>query len=260
MTQDNVNSRDTWETGKFSWPAVAALVAISALVFAVLFFWLHYPIMELIGSALLVLVIVVIGILNRRFKIIESTINRLFTAYFRFLGWLCISLGPLLLFTWLSRYVLANHMLSFQLIIFLLWGLLLVWAVTLIFTHKRRELFFEKLQKLGSFTPIVYAFNLLMIAVTFFSSITYALAQRGVISLTHSQPAAISHGAVTDFYMWHFLDAVPFLEVNKTLHWDEPLTYSSGWIGFTLLVFKILVILPVIAAFAWYWKKVDSDR
>lgn len=169
-----------------------------------------------------------------------------------------MSLGPLLAFTWLSRYVLSNHSFIYQLIVFTVWGVLLAWALMVIFTDKKRAIFFGKLQKLGSFTPIAHAFNLLMIAVTFFSSVTHVLLTQSVIALNAPKNAVVSHGAITDFYLWHFLDAVPLLEVNKTLHWMEPLTYQSGWIGFALLVFKLLVILPVIAAFAWYWQQVNS--
>jgi hypothetical protein len=248
----------TARTRKVNLPAIIVLVAFFAVVLTALRYWFNFSHADLFGYALLVFAIFVIGIFANRFKVVDGAINHFFTAYFRFIGWMLLSLGPLLVFTWLSRYVLANHSLSYQIIIFVLWGLLLIWALTLIFTEKKRKRFFAKLQALGSFTPIVYAFNLLMIAVIFFSSVTFVLAQHGVIALTHPIQSAISHGAITDFYLWHFFDAVPFLEVNKTLHWDEPLTYESGWIGFALLVFKILVILPVIAAFAWYWKQVDG--
>lgn len=260
MSAANNTTQTSWPERKINWPAIFVLMTVLAVIVAALLYWLRYPLVDLIGTVLLMLIMVSLGILGHRYKFIQVAIDRFSTLYFRFLGWMMISLGPLVLFTWLSRYVLANHSLSYQLIIFVLWGLLLIWAITLIFTHKRRELFFQKLQKIGSLTPIVYAFNLLMIAVTFFSSVTFALKQRGVITLTHANPADISHSVITDFYLWHFLDAVPFLDVTKTLRWEEPLTYSSAWIGFALLIFKIMVILPVIAAFAWYWKKVDSDK
>jgi hypothetical protein len=48
-------------------------------------------------------------------------------------------------------------------------------------------------------------------------------------------------------------DALPLLKVTETLHWEKPLTYNSAWVGLLLLGFKVTVIVPVIAAFAWYW-------
>jgi uncharacterized protein (TIGR01777 family) len=67
-------------------------------------------------------------------------------------------------------------------------------------------------------------------------------------------------GNITDFYVWHFLEAVPLLQVNETLHWKEPLTYDSGWVGLVLLIFKMAVIIPVIAAFTWYAKQAGGQR
>lgn len=53
------------------------------------------------------------------------------------------------------------------------------------------------------------------------------------------------------FFLWHLLDEVPLLSINKTLHWNEPLEYR-GWVGPFLLLFKVAVIGPAITAFAFY--------
>src|SRR5207248_10094477 len=54
-----------------------------------------------------------------------------------------------------------------------------------------------------------------------------------------------------DFFLWHLLEEVPLLSINKTRHWKEPLEYS-GWVGTLLLLFKVAVIGPAITAFAFY--------
>jgi hypothetical protein len=59
---------------------------------------------------------------------------------------------------------------------------------------------------------------------------------------------------IKDFYFWHFLEAIPLLKVNQTLHYKAPLTYNGAAVGWLLLAFQLMVILPVIRAFAWYWK------
>jgi hypothetical protein len=241
-----------------SW-AVAGLSIVCITLLAMALKWITITPGDLIGYAICLVGIVIFGVLSNRYEIVDVTLKKFFFAYLRFFGWLLITLGPLIIFTWLSRYVLSNHSFIYQLIVFAVWGTLLAWALLVIFTDKRRERFFSKLRQLGSFTPIAYAFNLLMIAVTFFSSVTYVLVKQGIVTLGVAMNTDVSHGAITDFYLWHFLDAIPVLEVNKTLHWDEPLTYKSGWIGFALLVFKLLVILPVIAAFAWHWKQINKN-
>lgn len=55
--------------------------------------------------------------------------------------------------------------------------------------------------------------------------------------------------------MWHFLEAVPLLKVNQTIRWAEPWTYDSAAVGWILLLFKLVVIVPVIGAFVGYWKR-----
>ena len=65
----------------------------------------------------------------------------------------------------------------------------------------------------------------------------------------------MSVNAVADFFLWHFLNAVPVLKITDTLLWDPPLTYDQPVVGWILLVFKIAVISPVIAAFGWSWKR-----
>jgi hypothetical protein len=62
----------------------------------------------------------------------------------------------------------------------------------------------------------------------------------------------VTPGSISNFFRWHFLDAVPLLKVNETLGWRPPLTYDSFSVGCMLLLFKAVVILPVIGAFTWY--------
>ena len=240
--------------------AIASLSIIFAavIVIAIATLWIKIPVADLVGYFVLILGIVILSVLSNRYIFIDVAVRRFVSGYFRFTGWMLISLGPLVVFNALSRYVLSNLLFRYQLMVFIVWAVLLAWAIVLIFTDKKREALFRRLQQLGSFTPLVYAFNLSMIAITFFSSVTYVLATRGAIALNVTGKTDVTHGAITDFYLWHFLNAIPFLKVNETLRWREPLTYESGWIGLALLVFKLLVILPVIAAFAWYWKQVNS--
>ena len=56
-----------------------------------------------------------------------------------------------------------------------------------------------------------------------------------------------------DFFVWHFLDAVPVLKINDALQWKVPLEYDGWPLGILLIAFKLVVIGPTIAAFALYW-------
>ena len=183
--------------------AIASLSIIFAavIVIAIAALWIKIPVADLVGYFVLILGIVILSVLSNRYIFIDVAVRRFVSGYFRFAGWMLISLGPLVVFNALSRYVLSNLSFRYQLMVFIVWAVLLAWAIVLIFTDKKREALFHRLQQLGSFTPLVYAFNLSMIAITFFSSVTYVLAKRGAMALNVTGKTDVTHGAITDFYL-----------------------------------------------------------
>jgi hypothetical protein len=100
--------------------------------------------------------------------------------------------------------------------------------------------------------PAAYSFSVLMLASLFFSSVSFVLVQQGKLALAPGSSHDVTLASLSDFFLWHFLDAVPLLKITETLKWDVPLTYTSGTVGLIVLVFKVVVILPVIGAFTWY--------
>lgn len=50
------------------------------------------------------------------------------------------------------------------------------------------------------------------------------------------------------YYLWHFLDAIPALSVPETLNWRVPATLTGFDSGAMLLLYKLLVIVPVVGA------------
>ena len=63
------------------------------------------------------------------------------------------------------------------------------------------------------------------------------------------------HGRLMDFFVWHFLDAIPALKINDALQWKVPLEYHGWVLGLLLIGFKLAVIGPTIAAFVLFWKE-----
>lgn len=221
---------------------------------------MKYSLRDFFGFAIGMSVILLFVFLKIRYESAARIIERAFSAYFLFTWSMLITLAPINLFYWLTPLILNNLPISFQIVVFVVWGLLLILAVWLVATEKNRERVLKRLRKFSLFAPIAYSFNLLMIAILFFSSVTYVLVNHGVLKLNGPTGAQVSPEAIRDFYSWHFLHAVPLLKVNETLHWKEPLTYESGWVGLILLLFQLTVILPVIAAFAWRGKKEPSRK
>jgi len=214
---------------------------------------------EVLGWATFLGIVFALAFLAIRFEIVGRLINKFVAGYFLFFGWVFVVLGPLVLFNWLSQSIRSLSV-RYQMIVFGAWGLLLSWAVLLIATERKRERFFNRFQRIGALAPVAYSLNLLFIAAMFFSSVTFVLSERGALRLSRPSEATISPDTVLLFYIWHFLDALPLLNVNETMHWSEPLSYESAWVGLMLLLFKLAVIVPVIGAFAWYWKQVGAQK
>jgi hypothetical protein len=71
-------------------------------------------------------------------------------------------------------------------------------------------------------------------------------------------PAArseVNQGALGDFLLWHLLDAIPGLKVPETIKWAAPLTYERAGAGWLLLLFKVMVIVPVLSGIGHYIKE-----
>ena len=113
----------------------------------------------------------------------------------------------------------------------------------------------------GLAIPTLLAWTFLSAALGLFGSLTFALYDAGVVHLRIPGAAESAPGRVVDFYLWHFLEAVPILRVTETLRWDVPATYESAGVGWLLLTFKLFVIIPIIGIFRSYWqsRKVASD-
>ena len=187
-----------------------------------------------------------------RFKQAAHAYQWFYGWYMRFVGGLFVMTVPYVFFAWLSRVLLARLPLWLQIACFVLWGVLLGAALLLISTKEWRQRALAPLARYHIAMPAAYSFQVLMLACLFFSSVTFVLVQNNLLSMTRGSADAVTPGSISDFFLWHFLDAVPLLKVNETLGWGPPLTYTSVSVGWMLLLFKVVVILPVIGAFTWY--------
>ena len=64
----------------------------------------------------------------------------------------------------------------------------------------------------------------------------------------------MDHGSLADFLLWQVLDAIPRLKVPETLLWAAPLTYERAGAGWLVLLFKVMVIVPVVSGVGHYLK------
>lgn len=239
---------------RLSKPVTAAYGLLSLIVVLVLFALLFVEPGSRLGFVLLGLVFTGVGIANALIPGVKATVQKIFKAYFLFLFWLILLTGPLTLFRALSNALLASTSTLVRLLVLTTWGLLLVFASALVMYEKTRERIFRRLRALGVLAPLAYSLNLLFISIQFFAVATFLLYQAGSVSLSLGSATVVSSDTATEFFMWHFLGAIPLLDVNATLLWEAPLIYVQSGVGWILLAFKITVIIPVIAAFGWWWQ------
>ena len=57
------------------------------------------------------------------------------------------------------------------------------------------------------------------------------------------------------FFAWQFWDSIPELEVPDTLGWKKPYETADAFGGSLILLYKLLVILPVLAAVTDLWRR-----
>jgi hypothetical protein len=141
------------------------------------------------------------------------------------------------------------------------WALVSFFFVILVFwawliSGERGDSLFTALYAHGIKWPVLYAIALLVFSLPCFSALTVTLARVGLVCFQPPIPDAdTAIASVQDFYLWHFMDSIPGLDIPRTLRWDNPYLYTDRLSGWILLTFKLTVILPVIGSFTT-WNRI----
>ena len=235
---------------KFTWTGAFAVVIVLA-AFAVGLWFVLAP-WEAVVVYVSVPVMFALVLLNIRFPRLGAFAGQLFGVYWRFTFWCIAAVAPILGARLLSD-VVAGASLGFALGVLLIWVgiyLLLVLQVT---GESRRKRFWTRVRRIDRITPILYTFSVAFIAIFLFATLAFILTDREAIEF--GAGSAIEDPAdAADFFLWHLTNSIPALDVNETLKWEEPLSYTDGGVGALLLAFKLVVILPIVAAFLAFWR------
>lgn len=120
----------------------------------------------------------------------------------------------------------------------------------------RRRLFLGLMRDglLGWLSPLIVAALIFVFALSVFSVVTFLLLDWNAVNLSapSCEQCPVKLDEVLYFYIWHFLQAVPLLTINESLHWNVPLLYSGALAGWLVLAFKAAVIVPLIQAIRTY--------
>jgi hypothetical protein len=141
-----------------------------------------------------------------------------------------------------------------------LFGMCLIAASVIAYTRFWRQwLPWRQRERTSIPVIIVETFVALMMLVVLFSGLESLLIAKGYIE-TREEVGGHPTPKLEAFHAWQFLDAVPGLKITETVNWERPKyaassqTATSQYVsGALLLVFKLLVILPVLAAGKDIW-------
>lgn len=173
------------------------------------------------------------------------------------LVWLLLPVGArIVLETTVTRASLPLTVKILTLVVlFAIMGLAL-WMVS---TSDRRAKLVGKLHHWGFFWPAAYSASVLYLSIACFTALAYLLHEHGVVTIQSTESAtAVQFAQLQDFFLWHFLDAIPIFQIPDTILLKNPYVYTEPLLGWILLAFKVLVILPVIAAFTVCFKSTGA--
>lgn len=105
-----------------------------------------------------------------------------------------------------------------------------------------------------AFTTLVIAF----IVTGEFAFVSTFLYLQGIATTSPQRPLTDPVNASYWYYIWNFLNAIPILELPQTLGLDPPFRYTDPWSRLLLLIYKIVLIGPVIATMVLIWR--DARR
>jgi hypothetical protein len=106
---------------------------------------------------------------------------------------------------------------------------------------------------------ILQVVSLLVLATAVFASATFVLAEHRLVTIVGWRSLTSPALATVAFYAWHVVDAIPLLDATRALQWSEPLAYQDHRLGVLLVLFKLVIIIPVVGAVRAAWRARNGD-
>lgn len=138
----------------------------------------------------------------------------------------------------------------------LLSAFLLGMGIRIILTRELRRRWFPWiLWMFGPLGPLVFGAIILTTASATFAAVTYILVDAGLVEMSSHLPGGVTEGRLVDFYMWHFFELLPLLSINETANLAEPATYTGTWVGFFVILFQAMVVVPILATIRYFFSE-----
>jgi hypothetical protein len=110
-------------------------------------------------------------------------------------------------------------------------------------------------QPMTALGAIALYVNFIIVAMACFGGLAFLLHDPANPLFLPAARPEVNQGNLGDFLLWHVLDAIPIVKVPETLKWAAPLSYEHVGAGWLVLLFKVMVIVPVLSGIGHYIKE-----
>ena len=113
---------------------------------------------------------------------------------------------------------------------------------------------FQIAKDIGLTSPIILSVCFAVFAVYAFGAATCSFERLGWVEVLPSLVwTSTCPSSYADIYFWYLLDSIPLIKFTETIGWQLSYTLDlpTRWI---VVVFKIVVIIPVVASFVNDWR------
>jgi hypothetical protein len=108
--------------------------------------------------------------------------------------------------------------------------------------------YWKALTRSRGLRPFLLGALFLVVAVGFsveaFAGLTWLLWKHDALGV--SAPGGLSLWRVEQLFLWNVIDAVPILDIPRSLSWQRPAVTSGFWVGAMLVGFRAIVLVPAI--------------
>lgn len=142
-----------------------------------------------------------------------------------------------------------------RIVVLVLYVIVLAWL--LYATTEENEIKYRKHLVLlwGPHAMIVIPLIIVGAAAAILASLTFRMHNKGWVSLETCSGRAVSEAGLMDFYLWHFVNIIPSLQLTNLIRWREPYCYHQSRVGYLILLFQLLVVLPSFNRIRFHWKR-----
>lgn len=202
---------------------------------------------ELLTQLIIFAAILAVGLLRVAVPRFRRAIDTGVRYYVWLTACLLLLLAPALATFLAAGWALGQAAEGPKIAVFVLLGLVWVGFAALVLPSRLRTRLLEFLRVFGWLVPLIFLIDFMIVSMLFFGFLAFYLFAADTLG-------EVTRDDFLNLFGYHLLDSIPALKIVDTLKLSEPLgDLRPAGLGAMLLVFKLAVLIPGIAALKAYW-------